>query len=385
MKPKRRCGFFDAESNTPIKDGSVTLNTSPLIQDAANLQLWKGKITVPEGGTDVVLTGVLADKTPVKSATKVFNKQNSINPNYLVVNTGIYLAFFDPAQGILGRLNLATNLWSAYLQDSILRNIFPIYDWNSHLQSYYLSIPTSEVLFAVSIASATPKLFYAGSIPGIVNLTYDNTSRRIIALTKTMELGVNRYRAVAMATDDTKGFADAKAENDAPLPAVTQLIWDLPNDIILGTFKYFNFHELSKTYIIADERSVNNIKRTIVQGFAENGQKKFEATIGPDISNLAIDEASAQVFVAENHSSAAGKIKAIDINSGEVRDLVQSYGSSAVGSYANIRIDPATKRLYVGDDVSDSIFVVDLVTHAMNELPFSPAVSWTTMPMPVEH
>ncbi|MEY4588823.1 MAG: hypothetical protein RL497_899 [Pseudomonadota bacterium] len=370
--------FYDEESNAPIKGSGVTLNTSPLIQDAANPQLWKGKINVPEGGVDLTLAGFLADNTQVKSAGKLFNKRDAINPSYLGVNPGQYLAFFDTAsgRGMIGKINLVNDphYWFNYFQNSILVNLPLIFDWNSRLQTIYVLEPNGGRLFAAGVENSVPSAFFAGHIPGVVNLTYDATAtnRRVIVVTKNTESGSNRYRVLALATDDIKGFSNAQTERNSFAPAATQLIWDIPSDIIRGTFKYFNFHSASKTYIISDERSVNNIQQTVVQGFSENGQKKFETTVGGDSSNMAVDQAAGLVYIAENHSSANGKIKSIDINTGEVRDLVGSDGESHVGAYSNIQMDNVNKRLYIGDDVSDSIFVVDLVTHTMSELVFGP-------------
>lgn len=366
--------FFDAESNTPIKDGSVTLNTSPLIQDAANLQLWKGKITVPEGGADVALAGFSADKTPVKSATKVFNKRDSINPSYLGVTPEKYLIFFDPARSKLGKLSPSDKLWINYFTEASLNNYYPIFDWNPRLETIYAVNNNTGKLKALVAKSATPSLFSAGCIPNTLSITSDYANNRVISLTRNGTPGVSTYRVLAVDTDDTKAFAHAESNSETPCgPAITQLILDIPSTEVPGTFKYFNFHRASKTYIISDERSINNIQQTVVQGFGENGQKKFEAIISGDSSNMAVNQAAGLVYIAENHSSANGKIKAISIDTGEVRDAVESYGTSNLGAYSNIQMDNFNKRLYIGDDVSDSIFVVDLATHGMSELVFGPA------------
>ncbi|HEY6530082.1 MAG TPA: cadherin repeat domain-containing protein [Cellvibrionaceae bacterium] len=364
--------FFDAESNIPIKDGIVTLNTSALIQDAVDPQLWKGKITVPEGGADVALTGFLADKTPIKSATQLFNKRDSINPSYLAVSPGRYLVFFDPDRSMIGRISLENGLWYSHITNSSLPSHFPTFDWNSTREDIYLLQNNTNNIYALGLRSAwSLDIFYAGYIPGVVNLTYDYTNQRLIALAKNTEAGSSQYRALALATDNTNGFVNAQPNTGSPIPAITQLLWELPNDIILGTFKYFNFHRASKTYIIADERNINNIQQTLVRGFGEHGQKKFEALIGPDISNLTINEKESLVYVAENHSLATGKIKSININNGDVADLIDSYGTSAVGAYSSIRIDIPNKLLYIGDDVSDSVFVVDLTTRSMSQINIS--------------
>ena len=45
----------------------------------------------------------------------------------------------------------------------------------------------------------------------------------------------------------------------------------------------------------------------------------------------------------------------IDINTGEVTDLAQPFSGSTIGAYSDIRMDVPYQRLYIGDDVSDSV------------------------------
>ena len=51
----------------------------------------------------------------------------------------------------------------------------------------------------------------------------------------------------------------------------------------------FNYHRASKTYIFADERTLAGKTSTTIQGFNEDGSKRFETVVGPDISNLAVN------------------------------------------------------------------------------------------------
>ena len=92
--------------------------------------------------------------------------------------------------------------------------------------------------------------------------------------------------------------------------------------------------------------------------------------LGADPSNIAINNTAGIIYVAEQHSSAAGKIKAIDINTGRVSDLVQSISGNPPGSYTQLRIDNVNKKLYIADAVSDAFFVVDLTTNSLSELIF---------------
>lgn len=369
--------FVDAESNTPLQGNKVTLNSSPLMQDAANPQLWEGTIVVPEGGVDLSLAGILSDNTPLNSSAKLFNKRDSISPRYLAVNPGQYLLFLDPSRGLLGKLRLSAGLWVTYLTHSLLRELKPIYDFDSSLQAIY-TVTTDTVsvvnqLFAFGVASAVPTAFTAGCLSGVVNITYDGANKRALVVVKSSEQGVDRFRVLTFATDQTNGFVNGKTDNGMCSAAAQDIVWDIPVDVVRGTFKYFNFHRITKTYVVADERNIEGKVSTFIQGYGEDGQKRFEFQVGPDISNIAINNPKGIIYVAENHSSVAGKIKAFNISTGEMGDLVTSYGASAVGAYTDLRIDNTNQRLYVADDVSDSIFVVDLATMSMSELQYKSA------------
>lgn len=370
--------FIDAESNTPIQGNYVTLNSTPLIQDAADPQLWKGNIVVPEGGANLSLSGVLADNSQVYSSAKLFNKRDAISPTYLAVNPGVYLLFLDPSRDLLGKFSTSEGIWEAYLENSQLGDLKPIYDFDSSFQAIYTvtTDPVSAVnqLFAIYVGTALPRLFTAGCLSGVVNITYDATNKRALVVVKSSEQGKDKFRVLTFATDQTQGFVKAQPQTGSCLPAAQDSVWDMPVDIVRGAFKQFNFHRLSKTYIVADERVVNGVSKTVIQGFAEDGQKRFEAYVGPDISNLAINNTEGIIYVADNHSSAAGKIKTINISTGEVGDLVQSYGASAVGAYTDLRMDNRNKLLYVGDDVSDAFFVVDLAAKSISEMPYKSAI-----------
>ncbi|MEY4590021.1 MAG: hypothetical protein RL497_2097 [Pseudomonadota bacterium] len=370
--------FIDAESNTPLQGDRVTLNSSPLMQDVGDPQLWKGNIVVPEGGASLYLAGILSDNTPLNFSAKLFNKRDAISPTYLGVNPGQYLFFLDPSRYTLGKLNLSNGIWSEYLQNSVLGGLKPIYDFNAAHQTVYAvtTDPASAIdqLFALSVGSSFPSVFTAGCLSGVVSITFDGTNKRALVVVKSSEQGVDRFRVLTFATDQTQGFVKAQTRTGSCSAAAQDVVWDVPVDIVRGAFKQFNFHRLSKTYVVADERAINGVSKTIIQGFGEDGQKRFEALVGPDISNIAINNTGGIIYVAENHSSAAGKIKTINIATGEVGDLVASYGDSAVGAYTDLRMDNFNKRLYVADDVSDSFFVVELSTRILSELQYKSAI-----------
>ena len=54
------------------------------------------------------------------------------------------------------------------------------------------------------------------------------------------------------------------------------------------------------------------------------------------------------------------KLKAINLTTGEVSDLLAVPNERTIGGYSDLRMDNVNKKLYVGDAISDVIFVVEL-------------------------
>ena len=359
--------FYDAESNTSLKGGGVTLNTSPLLQDATNPQLWTGKVVVPEGGIDLSFFGNLSDSTKVKSVTKLFNKRDGIDASYLRSVPGGFLSVFGSLG--LAEVNLNVNTFSY-----IPRNIFvgddeagfSGWDFNSQVSNLFLYFyEWSEVRVSLGhlyMAISPLRLSSSGGeLSNIISLFSDGANRRLIAVAKTIESGVDRYHLFTQPLSQTENYFEGFA---TPL-------WDLPVDAVRGTFKFLNIHGSSKTYIVADERMLNGAAYTMIQGFGEDGANRFETKIGPDISNLVVNEAAGIVYVADNHSSLLGKIKSINVATGEVHNLIDVPADLALGAYSTLHLDAANGRLYIGDNVSDSIFVLDLASNVMSALRYS--------------
>ncbi|HRH78058.1 MAG TPA: hypothetical protein PK129_11960, partial [Cellvibrionaceae bacterium] len=72
--------FYDAESKTPIHEGSLTLNGVPLVKSVADANLWTGKMRVPAGEAEFSLAGISSKNKQVKLSGKFFNKANAIKP-----------------------------------------------------------------------------------------------------------------------------------------------------------------------------------------------------------------------------------------------------------------------------------------------------------------
>lgn len=361
--------WFDAESNSPIKGDGVLLNGVPLQQDAEDPKLWKGSAVVPEGGTTLSTIGYIGTTPKVRVLTQLFNKRDAIKPSFMAVNPGAYLMLFDPLHNLAAKANLKTNLWQTYIKDDRFHQFtHPMYDFNSSYQTIYVISPYYGLIAFQNVADSRPNDFYAGTIPNVVDMMVDSTNQRVIVVSKTQVSGADKYQILAVPTESLNGFVNKKGDFQHQEPAVTTLLWDIPNGVVPGAFKYFNYHRANKIYIFADERITAGKLSTFIQGYGEDGAKRFEAVVGPDISNLAVNNKSNYVYVAENHSTSAGKLKAIDINTGEVTDLVKSFGDSAVGGYSDIRMDNTNQRLYIGDAVSDTVFSVDLSTQVLSDL-----------------
>lgn len=359
---------FDAESDAPINSLGVMQNNLALQQDKTDPSLWKGTLVVPEGGVEFSLAAALPNGNSLNTKAKLLNKRNSISPSFLGRNPGSYLVFFDPKRGSVGRLSVNTLLWEDYLTNPSLSTLHR-FEFNSSQQTLY-SINPNEGIGAIKIGGIWPQLSFGGCLTDpVANITYDNSNKRILILSQ----GALGYKLMSLATSPDFGFADPKPTNNSTpcAPAETNVVWDIPEGIIKGKFKDFNYHRSGKSFVLADERWVNGSAVTVIQMFSETGEKRSEVIIGADISNMTIDNAAGIIYVTERHSSAAGTLKAININSGLVTDLAPAVSGNLPGSYTQLRIDSLNKRLYIADDVSDAFFVVDLATNIMSELVYS--------------
>ncbi|MEY4588980.1 MAG: hypothetical protein RL497_1056, partial [Pseudomonadota bacterium] len=362
--------FYDEESNGGVNGGMVMVNNQSLTVDSNDSTLWKGKVTVPAGGMTAEVVAETADKKiSLRESAKLLNKKDALKPLVMGINPGTYILIYDPFAHQIAKVNLANNLWSEYVKNDQLKGTEILFDFNSSNQHAYTIINNNQLVGA-AVGSSVPAVYYAGAVPKPIGITFDGTNKRVLTLSN--EGG--KYIATAVATDtreakDNTAFVNAKAAEKAGEETGTKA-WEAPEGTVQGDFKQFNFHRVSKTYVIADERQVSGVKRTVIQGFTEGtGQKKFEAEVGPDISNIAINNNDGIVYVAENRSSMmASKLKAININTGAVTDLGESKNGITIAHYSDIRMDNNKKKLYIGDTVSDSIYEVDLASKVLSEV-----------------
>lgn len=378
---RTRVQFVDVESGAVLKGDSVVVDKTAFVKDANNPDLWNGVLTVPAGGVEFEASGRLEGGLDLHSKIKLLNKANAISPSYLALNPSTYIFTYDASRGLVGKLNLQNYILETYLESSGLKNILNVSDFNSGQQFFYSLV--ERELYAVNLGRSVPQGYAAGCFTEVgfkpLSLIYDLRQQRIVLLTQQLVNGTNQLRVLSMATDNTTGLANASLITDlssntctAPIYAP---IWDLPVATLPGTFKQFALHRDSRTLIFADERIINNQPVTVVQGFSETGEKRFEAQVGPDISNLAVNQSEGIIYLAERHSSARGTLKTINVSTGAVGDLTVRYTTNEIGAYSDLRMDNPNKLLYIADAVSDSLFKIDLQAKILNSIEYTKIVS----------
>jgi len=366
----------DDMSGDALYGANVSVEGEMFKQDSVDPLLWKGKVTVPKDGITFEIVIETADKTIFTKTVTYFNKTGAIKPLVMGINPGIYIMIFDPLAQRIAKVDLLTNMWEEYLQNSLLKSDKVLFDFNSSNQHAY-TIVNGNQLVAAGISKSSPVAYFAGSVPDPVNITFDGTNKRVIILSKNNVNGVDQYAAYTVATGSKNepAFINGKTETTAHEPADFTKIWDVPADAIKGTFVQFNYHRNTKTLILADERTINGTKRTIIQGFSEvTGEQVFTADIGSNISNIAINNNDGIIYVAENKDSIlVSKLKAITIATGKVEDLGEIKGTVIVANYTDLRMDNNKGKLYIGDVVADSIYEINLATKVLSELSITAA------------
>lgn len=364
--------LYDAESNQPLDSAAAFVNGQSLQQDVNNPQLFNGVVTVPAAGLDISLAGQYARAQSVRAQGKLFNKELAVSPVNFGVVPGSYLFYLDDTDSAVSKLNLQTGISAHYVQHSLFPDSAPIFDFNSSHQAVYTTLTESlgrTQLYGFLVGRSAPEYFRAGSTQDqILNITYDSLNKRVLLVSRDSQQPGADYKVLALATDEKTAFVNAATCNSCQQELEENIVWRITTDIIKGTFKQLAFHRISGTFVVADERKQAGRLVTVLQGFSEAGEKRFESVVGPDISNITINNPKGIIYVAENHSSVAGRIKAIDVATGITTDLLTSVGNNFIGAYSEIRIDNTNQLLYIADSVSDDFFVVDLATNTMKSL-----------------
>lgn len=386
--------MVDETSGAPLYGAVVSIGDNRFEQSTVNPELWTGSVNVPKDGVSVEIVALTVDRKEVKKSLKLLNKSGALKPLVMGVNPGQYLMIYDPEAHRIAKINVKNSLWTKYVADPRLAGTNILFDFNSSYEHAYTTLdtsnPDSKVIVAADISSAIPSVHYAGSVTRPVNITYDGTARRVLVLSKAAT-NPDRYEALALAVpsqassdpqnNPTKGFNNLKTEATQTEPASYTTAWYVPQDLVSDTFKSFAFYRKGTMFLIAFEREINGTKRTIISGYKEgsngNAELKFSKEVGGDISNITVNNNSTNgtAYFAENRSSlVAGKLKAMDLKDGTVSDLGESKGNVTVANYSELRIDNTNQKIYVADSVSDSIYVVDIATKTLTEMPVQPSV-----------
>jgi hypothetical protein len=382
--------LVDATSNFPLYNSVVKIGDVVFTQSNENPELWSGSVSVPKEGVTVEIVATTVDRKEVRRSVKLLNKAGSLKPLVLGVNPGLYLLVYDPAAHRIAKITVGNSLWTEYVTDPRLTGTNILFDYNSCYEHAYTTLdtsnPDSKIVAAAGVGTTIPSIHYAGTVTRPVNLTYDGTAKRLLVVSKTA-VNPDKYSALALPVPNLStctnanppGFINLKDEKAQLEPVVATTAWDIPAEVVKGTFKSFAIYRKSNIFVIADERDVNGTKRTFISGYKEgaNGYAEFKYSkeVGSDISNITINNnsTSGNAYFAENKSSlVAGKLKSMNLTTGEVSDLGESRNGITVANYSELRIDNTNQRLYIADAVSDSIFSVDLKTLIMTELPVAP-------------
>jgi hypothetical protein len=328
---------------------------------------------VPQGGVDLSIVGVRPKGGSIQITTSLWNKVNAIKALGFGSFDGNYVSILGPNVGTQSTLILTDRVIKGAPWVWVDRIGFGA-GFHPRLPFVYVLIlpPTKQEQLDLSGVSALrypPQQLQEGV--DFDNIDYpagaralavdDKNNRVILAADKPAETS-SRSVSISAVAINAKGYFAARTP---------QYMFDLPALPVGATLKYFAVDGVAKTYIFAFEYEAAAPGKTIIQGYGENGVKRFEAQLGQDISNLVVRENAGHIYVAEHSSSARAKIKVIDAKTGIVADLLSENSDIPHGAYSGLGLDQTNNRLYVGDTVSDAIYVLDLSTMRMSELDYT--------------
>lgn len=365
--------FYDAESNSAIEGGGVEMNASPLQRSPQDAQVRQGKMNVPQGGVDLSIVGLRPEGVGIQITTSLWNKSNAIKAAGFGSFDGNYVSILGPNVGFQSQLNLT---------DKVIKGSYGLYvNGPSPLVGFHPRLPFLYFVFGpptqpeqLDIRGLLAVRYPPGELQEGIdfeNITYpagaralavdEKNNRVILAADKPAE-NSSRNVSISAVPINAKGYFAART----PL-----FLFDLPAIPIGAIIKHFAVDGVAKTYILAYEHEASAPGKTIILGYGENGVKRFETQLGQDISNLVVRENAELIYVAEHSSSARAKIKVIDTKTGVVADLLPANSDIPHGAYSGLGLDQTNNRLYIGDTVSDAIYVLDLSTMQMSELDYT--------------
>lgn len=365
--------FYDAESNTPVINGNITLNSKPMEAAGEDAKIWKSKIAVAEGGVDLDVSASASTVGTINLREKLLNKRDAANVSFLWAVQGDWMMVAGEELDLNASYNLSTKQMytpgSVMLSDEGLSwikaikcrsNVFVCYtlSWGGfssldnghelrmHFDYGYLGPKYAEfdVYLLPTVAQQEKR----------IDLAVDEAHSRMVFVSETP----NEF---SLSSVDLAAFGGERP--GSPL-------FKLPRGTFSSGFKQFVVHGHSSTFIFTELRVINGVTHNYVRGFDETGVQRFEVKLGADISNLVVDEMAGLIYVADNNKTYRAKLLSIDVTNGEVRELVEKKSEVPHGAFSGLTLDQINNRLYIGDSVSDAIYSVDLANKVMQELPY---------------
>jgi|GEM_PF-1713020 len=373
--------FYDQESNMPMQ-AQVTINAKLLAPVDDDPTLWKGTISVPQGGEILSVKGseLQGKQTQTSLSAKVFNKPYSINPTYFTnineqsFDMPTFMFGVDGQSDFFARYNFSTGKLTAHI-------------WLSQEQQAL----NAELNFGEIVKLEHYKIAVRASDAQVWLLDKDRNSPQQSSILRQSDKGLNFTSILApigsfdFVFDEmaAKGFylvgdgAQAVGqltvvpiELSAHIVSSAEPEFKLPASVIKGAYKKFAVDFSSESYVFADERVIGGQLQTLIQCFNRAGEKRFAVVVGPDISNMVVHSAANVLYLAENSKHARAKLKVINLANGELKDLVSLPAQHEHGGFTSLGLDAARNRLLVGDFISDSIYVVDLLAGQLSQLEY---------------
>lgn len=364
--------FYDAESNTPVNNGNITLNSKPMEAASEDAKIWKSKIAVAEGGIDLDISASASTVGAINHKEKLLNKRNAANVSFLWAVQGDWMKVagegldWDTSYNLSTKEIYAPGSWMLNDEDlSWIKAIkcrpyvlvcYELDDWEVKWRfDFGIFAPRSTYFSVYKILRETQQ-------EKRIDLAVDEAHSRMVFVLETPNGYSLSTANLAFPGDDRPG-----------LP-----LFNLPRSTFSSGFQQFTVHGRSNTFIFTELRVINGVAHNYVRGFDEKGVQRFEVKLAADISNLVVDEMAGLIYVADNNKTYHAKLLSIDVANGEVRELVDKRSEAPHGAFTGLALDQISNRLYIGDSVSDAIYLVNLANKVMQELPYkyTPPTSW---------
>ncbi|MFO1369417.1 MAG: cadherin repeat domain-containing protein [Marinagarivorans sp.] len=367
--------FYDAESNAPVDAASISLNSIAMEPTQKDPTIWMSKTSVPEGGIDLNIAASAPAVTAINLKEKLLNKRDAANVSYVWAVQGDKMMVAGKGLDFSTSFNLSTHemveqnsglFYGSESSDdlSVTKCSFstdlcfmprePVVWLGSLNSSIYVYGPISV---DYSLQAQPLFSFRNGPTSDFFLSAVDDTHRNLVYLYGTS----GAFDSIAAIPLDVDAFL--------PREEGTVLL-NLPAEAFKGQVKEFFVHGRTNTFIFSENDSVNGVSTAVIRGFNEKGIERFAVQFMSGISNLVVDEEAGLIYLAENSSTSRATLKSIDITTGEVRDLLEKTSEITHGAFTGLTLDQKNNRLFIGDSVSDSIYLVDLASKTMRELTY---------------